>query len=151
MKRATSAVLLVAFALAACGDSAEENAQNTVCDARADISEKVDELKAMTPATFNVDDATEGLSAIRADLTQIKDAQAELSDDRREQVSSANEAFESEVAQIVEQVGGSGSARRRAEPADRRVPAARGLVRGDVREGRLQLTVRSGCAPFAAR
>jgi Tfp pilus assembly protein PilP len=112
MRRAapTAAVLLAAVALAACGDSAEENAQNTVCDARADISEKVDELKAMTPATFNVDDASEALSAIRADLTQIKDAQEELTDDRREQVSSANEAFESQVTQIADQVGGSGSA-----------------------------------------
>ena len=111
MRRAAPApaVLLAALALAACGDSAEENAQNTVCDARADISEKVDELKAMTPETFTVDDATAGLSAIRADLTQIKDAQGELSDDRREQVSSANEAFESEVTQIADQVGGSAS------------------------------------------
>ena len=41
--------------LTACGESSEEKAQNTVCDAREDISTQVDDLKAITPATFTTD------------------------------------------------------------------------------------------------
>ena len=41
------AALLAALALAACGDSKEEKAQQSVCDARADISKEVDKLKGL--------------------------------------------------------------------------------------------------------
>ena len=38
---------MLALALGACGESDEEKAQNTVCDAVDDIGTQVDELKAL--------------------------------------------------------------------------------------------------------
>jgi Tfp pilus assembly protein PilP len=106
MRRATAtAAALSALVLAACGESSAEKAQDTVCDARDDISQQIDQLKGITPATFNADEVSKSLSAIKSDLSDMKDAQSELSDDRRKQVESANQAFASEVENVVKQIG----------------------------------------------
>jgi hypothetical protein len=103
-------VLTVAFLLVACGESDEEKAQKAVCDARASIAKQVDELKSLTPQTVSADAVTSSLSAIRDDLSKIKNAQADLSDDRRQQVQSANDAFSSQVQGTIREVVSSGSA-----------------------------------------
>jgi hypothetical protein len=106
MRRATAtAAALSALVLAACGESSAEKAQDTVCDARADISQQVDQLKGITPATLDTDEVSKSLSAIQSDLSDMKGAQSELSDDRRKQVESANQAFASEVKSVVRQIG----------------------------------------------
>jgi hypothetical protein len=118
MRTATSiaALLLAALAFAACGGSEGEsegqsegqsgqaNAESTVCDARASIGKQVDALKATTPSTFTVADVTKRLNTIRGDLQSIKGARKDLSDDRRAQVDSANQAFESEVKDVSKQL-----------------------------------------------
>jgi len=107
----TSAVVLASFAAAACGgSSSEDTAKSTVCNARADISKQVDQLTALTPATFTTEAASKGLSAIRSDLKDIKNAQSELSDDRRQQVQQANQEFSGKVQDLVKQVFRSTSA-----------------------------------------
>jgi hypothetical protein len=101
----TSALLLATLALAACGGSSDEDqAKTTVCNARADISKQVDQLKALTPATFTTEAASKSLAAIRSDLSDIKGARENLSDDRRQQVQQANQEFASKVQDIVKQV-----------------------------------------------
>jgi Tfp pilus assembly protein PilP len=106
MRRITATVAVVsALVVTACGESSAEKAQNTVCDARDDISQQVDQLKGITPATFSTDEVTKSLSAIRSDLSDIKGAQSDLSDDRREQVESANQSFTSAVEGVVKQIG----------------------------------------------
>jgi Tfp pilus assembly protein PilP len=105
----TCAALLVALVLAGCGESDEDKAQAAVCDARADISKQIDDLKGMTAATFSTDAVSGSLSAIQTDLSKIKSAQGDLSDDRRQQVQSANQAFESQISGIVKQIGSSAS------------------------------------------
>jgi hypothetical protein len=105
-----SAALLAALALAACGESAEEKATNTVCNARAEIAKEVDALKGMTPATFTGDEASASLSAIRASLADIREAQQDLGDERRRQVEAANQAFGSEVRSVLQEVFRSTSA-----------------------------------------
>jgi hypothetical protein len=110
MRAAVAIIVALAAALAACGgDSKEEKAQKAVCDARADISKQVDQLKGLTPSTFSTDAVSQSLSAIRNDLSKIKSAQGDLSDDRRQQVESANQAFEGQVRGIVQQLGTSKS------------------------------------------
>jgi hypothetical protein len=99
------AALAVAFGAAACGESEEENAMQTVCNARQDISDQIDALKGMTASTFNADTVSESVSAIQSDLSQIKGARADLSDDRRQEVEEANQAFESQVSGVVQQIG----------------------------------------------
>jgi hypothetical protein len=112
--RAASSVLpvvMLALALGACGgESSEEKAQNTVCDARDDIGKQVDELKNLTPATVTTDAVTQNLAAIRDDLNDISDAQSDLSSDRRSEVEAANKEFTGSVREIASQFGSSLSA-----------------------------------------
>lgn len=104
------AVVMLALALGACGESSEDKAQATVCDARDDIAKQVDELKGLTPATVTKDAVTQRLDAIRNDLKDISGAQSDLSSDRRSEAKAANKAFASSVKGIVSQLGTSLSA-----------------------------------------
>ena len=111
MRTACGAVTIVlAIALGACGESSEEKAQSSVCDARADIGKQVDELKGLTAATVTTDAVKENLTAIRNDLKDITGAQSDLSDDRRSEAEAANKAFSSSVRGIVAELGTSLSA-----------------------------------------
>jgi hypothetical protein len=129
MRRLATAfvILLAALGVAACGESSEEKAQTAVCDARDDIAEEVGELKAITPATFTTDDVTESLQSIQSDLSEIRDAQADLSDDRRQQVESANKAFAGQVEDAVTQVARSITAQ---DAADQVTQALQQLATG---------------------
>jgi hypothetical protein len=104
------AVVMLALALGACGESSEEKAQNTVCDARDDIGKQVDQLKSLTPATVTTDAVTQKLDAIRNDLKDISDAQSDLSSDRRSEAEAANKAFTTSVQETASQLGSSLSA-----------------------------------------
>ena len=102
-------VLVAALALGACGESKEDKAKSSVCDARADISKQVDTLKGLTVSTVTLDGVQESLKAIRSDLSKIKDAQGDLSADRRQQVEDANKTFTSQVQSIAGSVAKSTS------------------------------------------
>ena len=111
--RATSSLLAVvalALALGACGESEEEKAMNTVCDAKDDIATQVDELKGVTSATVTTDAVTQGLEAIRTDLQDIADAPSDLSDDRRSEVEAATNEFTASIRQVAGDLGSSISA-----------------------------------------
>ena len=100
-------VLIAALALGACGESKEDKAKSTVCDARADIGKQVDKLKGLTITTASASAAQESLKAINSDLSKITDAQGDLSDDRRQQVETANKAFTSQLQSIAASLGSS--------------------------------------------
>jgi hypothetical protein len=104
------AVVMLALALGACGESDEEKAQNSVCAAKDDIGKQVDELASLTPATVTTDAVMQNLDAIKTDLEDISDAQSDLSSDRRNEVEAANKAFASSVQGIASEVGRSLSA-----------------------------------------
>jgi predicted phage tail protein len=104
------AVVMLALALGACGESDEEKAQDTVCAAKDDIAKQIDELASLTPATVTTDAVTQNLDAIKTDLEDISDAQSDLSSDRRNEVEAANKAFASSVQGIASEVGRSLSA-----------------------------------------
>ena len=108
--RGVLVVALLALALGACGESDEEKALNTVCDAKDDIATQVDELKSLTPATVTTDAVTQNLDAIRNDLNDIADAQSDLSDDRRSEVEAAINEFTSTVKNVASDLGTSLSA-----------------------------------------
>jgi hypothetical protein len=92
---------LVAVALlCGCGESGEEKAQASVCDARADIDKQVQELSGLTAATVTLDGVRGSLKAINADLGEIKDAQGDLAGDRKDQVEKAWQTFGAEVKAI---------------------------------------------------
>ena len=104
------AVVMLVFALGACGESDEEKAQNKVCDAKADIAKQVDELKSLTPATVTSDAVTQNLDAIKTDLKDISEAGSDLSSDRRSEAEAATKTFTSSVEEIAGQLGSSLSA-----------------------------------------
>ena len=105
------AAVAIALVVGACGESSEEKAQSSVCDARDDMTKQVDDLKALTPATVTTDAVTQSLDAIKNDLKDISGAQSEAwSSDRRSQVESANKAFASSIQSIASQLGTSLSA-----------------------------------------
>ena len=110
MKHSLCALAIVTLALSACGKSAEEKAQATVCDARADIGTQVNKLKSLTPATVTKDDVTQSLDAIQKDLKDISGAQSDLSSARRSQVATATKEFTTSVQTIASEAVSSLSA-----------------------------------------
>jgi Tfp pilus assembly protein PilP len=101
--------LLATVGLSACGESKQDKAKSTVCDARADISKQVDQLKVLTVSTVTLDGVQSSLKAINSDLSKIKDAQGDLSDSRRQQVQDATKTFTSQVQNIAGSIGKSTS------------------------------------------
>ena len=101
-----------ALALGGCGggsssSSKQDDAKATVCDARADISKNVNELKGLTLSSATVDGVKKNVQAIQDDLGKIKDAQSNLNGARKQQVQAANEAFTQQVKTIASSVGSS--------------------------------------------
>jgi chromosome segregation ATPase len=88
---------LLAVLPVACGESEEEKAQNRVCDTRADIEKRVDDLAALTITTASIEDVTSNLAAIRDDLKEIAAEREDLAPEQREQVEQAARTFRSEL------------------------------------------------------
>jgi cell pole-organizing protein PopZ len=97
MKRILSILLAVAALLSACGESEEEKAQNAVCDARADIERRVDDLASLTVTSVSIDRVTNNLEAIGDDLEKIAAEREDLSSEQRRAVEQAGEQFRSEL------------------------------------------------------
>jgi chromosome segregation ATPase len=90
------ASLLVALPVA-CGESEEEKAQNRVCDARADIEKRVDDLAGLTITTASIEEVTNNLKAIRDDLEKIAAERDDLAPEQRDAVDQAATRFRSEL------------------------------------------------------
>ena len=88
---------LLAALPVACGESEEEKAQNTVCDARADIQRRVDDLAALTITSASIDELTSNLKAIRDDLEKIAAEREDLAPEQRQEVEQAATSFRSEL------------------------------------------------------
>jgi hypothetical protein len=99
-------VVLVAFALGACGGSGsgsskQDKAKQQVCSARDDMAKQVDTLKGLTLSTATLDTVQTSLKAIDDDLTKIKDATGDLSGDTKSQLQKANQEFVTKVNSIA--------------------------------------------------
>jgi DNA repair exonuclease SbcCD ATPase subunit len=97
MIRVFAAFLALAALLAACGESEEEQAQDRVCEARADIERRVDDLAALTPTNVSVEGVTSKLEAIRDDLEKIAAEREQLASAQRREVEEAGERFRSQL------------------------------------------------------
>ena len=100
-----AALLLIAATAVGCGESDAEKAQNQVCDSLADLNTQVNELATFTAATATTKDVQQQLDAIKNDLNDIKDAQGDLNEDRKQQVESANQEFSSQVKAVASDFG----------------------------------------------
>jgi hypothetical protein len=99
-----AALLVAAGLLVACGESEEEKAQNEVCDARADIQRRVDDLADLTITTASIEQVTDNLEAIRNDLQTIAAEQGDLEPERRQEVEQAAKRFGSQVQATAQDV-----------------------------------------------
>ena len=100
-----AALLLIAATAVGCGESDAEQAENQVCDSLADLNTQVNELATFTAATATTKDVQQQLDAIKNDLNDIKDAQGDLNEDRKQQVESANQEFSSQVKAVASDFG----------------------------------------------
>jgi hypothetical protein len=90
-------VLASGALLVACGESDEEKAQDRVCDARADIQKRVDDLASLTVTSVSIDRVTNNLEAIGNDLEKIAAEREDLAPDQREAVEEAGRQFRSDL------------------------------------------------------
>jgi hypothetical protein len=88
----------------ACGESEEEKAQNRVCDARADIEKRVDDLAGLTITSASIDKVTNNLRAIRDDLEQIAAEREDLAPEQQDAVDQAAKRFRSELETAAKDV-----------------------------------------------
>jgi major membrane immunogen (membrane-anchored lipoprotein) len=95
--RTLTVVLASAALLVACGESEEEKAQNAVCDARADIERRVDDLAGLTITTASIEQVTNNLEAIRDDLETIAAERDDLAPEQRREVEEAGDEFRSQL------------------------------------------------------
>jgi predicted nucleic acid-binding Zn-ribbon protein len=106
MSRRTIVILaaLLAALPVACGESEEEKAQNRVCDARADIEKRVDDLAGLTITSASIDKVTNNLRAIRDDLEQIAAEREDLAPEQQDAVDQAAKRFRSELETAAKDV-----------------------------------------------
>jgi hypothetical protein len=74
-----------------------------VCAARADIQTQVKTLTTLGAGSATKSDVTSALAAIGTNLQKIKDAQADLMPERKQQVQNATSAFATQLQTIVRQ------------------------------------------------
>jgi Tfp pilus assembly protein PilP len=98
-------LLLPLLLLAGCGGSEEDDAMAAVCSARDSIAKQVDELQSLTLTSATTSQVTDGMQAIRKDLTSIRENREKLADDRREEVQAANDAFTEQVRALAGTIG----------------------------------------------
>jgi len=102
------AIVILASLLAAlpvaCGESEEEKAQDRVCDARADIEKRVNNLADLTITSASIDKVTNNLKAIRDDLEKIAAERDDLAPEQQDAVDQAAKRFRSELETAAKDV-----------------------------------------------
>ena len=105
MRRLVPLALLLGAALAACGgggqSAKQDKADKQVCDARADIARRVQQLGNLTPATATIGGVQAQVDAIQDDLKDIAAARDDLGDDRGAEVRTATDRFTARLTAIV--------------------------------------------------
>lgn len=85
------AIVLAVFLLG--GESKEEKALANVCAARVDIQQRIDSLVTTDLADFTLNQFKEDVAAIQSDIKTIRDNEADLGVDRRQQIETATKQF----------------------------------------------------------
>jgi hypothetical protein len=83
--------------------SAQNEATSQVCSARDDIQTQVKTLTSLNAGSTTKADVTSALTAIETDLQKIKNAQPQLTSNRKQQVQDAATAFGTQLKDILKQ------------------------------------------------
>jgi hypothetical protein len=102
--RALVAAVLAGLALGACGESEEEQANDDVCDARAGVEDKLDQLGELTITSASIDQVRGIFEGIGDDVQKMVDAQGDLDDERKQQVEAANQQFRSAAGDTLDSI-----------------------------------------------
>ncbi|MGK2877586.1 MAG: hypothetical protein ACSLFF_03255 [Solirubrobacterales bacterium] len=86
-------------------ESEEEKALTAVCTARADIQKRVESLASTTVTNFTLNGFKENVSGISNDVATIRDNEAKLNPDRKQEIQAANQQFETAVTDTLKSLG----------------------------------------------
>ena len=98
------ALAAVLLALAGCGKSDQEKAQDNACNAVNSIKTQVNELSGYTPSTVTKAKVQENVAQIRDNLSELKQTLPDVSADLKSQLQSATDAFSQSLSSIVNTV-----------------------------------------------
>jgi hypothetical protein len=101
---AVAVLLFVPLGLAACGESSEEKADKQVCSAVNEIKTQIKKLETLPISSSFPTEAKTSVEAIDKSVSKIKEAAPNLSSARKEEINSANQAFQTEIAAITTSV-----------------------------------------------
>jgi hypothetical protein len=94
----------VLLAFGGCGESAQANAEKTVCSAKTNIASSVQSLQALTPQTISASKVQSALNTISDELQKIKQAESQLASTRKDQVEKANAAFAASLSTLAHEL-----------------------------------------------
>lgn len=86
-------VIVVAGIFLLTRESKEDKALQAVCDARADIQDRVNSLVTTQPADFTLDQFKQDVAAIQDDIKTIRANEPKLGVDRKQEVQQATQLF----------------------------------------------------------
>jgi hypothetical protein len=104
MTRRLVVTLVVALAVSACGRTTPAEAEATVCDARAQLQESVDALRAMTLATTPIATYRDAVTQVGDDLSTLAEYRQELNDTNADELFTAIDDLKDAIYHLPEGV-----------------------------------------------
>jgi hypothetical protein len=104
-KHAAIATLLIAtFGLAACGESSSEKATKEVCSATKEIQTQIKKLETLPISSSFPTEVKASAESIDTSIKKIEEAAPNLPASSKEEINTANRAFQVEIATITKTV-----------------------------------------------
>jgi hypothetical protein len=101
---AVAALALSALGLMACGESSEEKATKQVCSATSEIQTQLKKLDTLPISSNFPAEAKTSVEAIDKSIKKIDESAHNLPTARKEEITAANKAFETEIVTITKSV-----------------------------------------------
>lgn len=86
-------------------ESEEEKALQAVCSSRADIQKRVESLASTNVTNFTLNGFKENVQGISNDVATIRENEAKLNPNRKQEIQAANQQFEEAVTTSLKSLG----------------------------------------------
>lgn len=100
-----AALVAVALAVAGCGESEADKAQDNICDARAEIQSSVANLQSLTVETATADQVRSDVETIQSGIGTISDNADTVDEARRADIQAAVQSFRGDISTILAGLG----------------------------------------------